>query len=334
MSQPLVSIIIPIYNADKYLQETVNSALNQTWQNIEIVLVDDGSTDHSLAIAKSFQSSRIKVIAQPNQGASAARNRAIQEAQGDFIQYLDADDLLNPTKIEDQITLLQRNELGILAACGTVHFFDGQDPNSGIHESGIPFIVDSDDSLEWLLKLLGSEDDNAGMVHPAAWLVPRCVADIAGLWDEQISLDDDGEYFARVVLESRGIRRSDTALSYYRRYRTRKSLSAGNSAHHYISALRSTDSKASQILRRTNSSKAYRVLARAYMSIAISSYPSYKQISDMALQKVAAMGGTNWLPTMGGKTTEFIKESCNWQTAKLINHYYHTLKNTLTKVIK
>lgn len=103
--EPLVSILIPCYNAEKWLAETLESALAQTWDNIEIIVVDDGSTDKSLAVAKQFEPDGVKVISQANKGASAARNRAFQESQGDFIQYLDADDLLVPDKIELQVKL-------------------------------------------------------------------------------------------------------------------------------------------------------------------------------------------------------------------------------------
>ena len=93
MSQPLVSILIPCYNSEKWLAETLESALAQTWQNKEIIVVDDGSSDGSLSIAQKFSSSKVAVISQKNRGASSARNLALGKAQGDFIQYLDADDL-------------------------------------------------------------------------------------------------------------------------------------------------------------------------------------------------------------------------------------------------
>ncbi|MEO1560685.1 MAG: glycosyltransferase family 2 protein, partial [Cyanobacteria bacterium J06632_19] len=86
----LVSILIPAYNSEEWISETIDSAIAQTWSNIEIIIVDDGSKDNTLAVAKKYASTKIKVISQPNKGASAARNRALQEAQGDFIQYLDA----------------------------------------------------------------------------------------------------------------------------------------------------------------------------------------------------------------------------------------------------
>ncbi len=94
--KPLVSILIPCYNAEAWLAQTLESALAQTWSPTEIIVVDDGSKDRSLEIAKAFEPRGVKVISQHNQGASAARNRAFQESQGDFIQYLDADDLLAP----------------------------------------------------------------------------------------------------------------------------------------------------------------------------------------------------------------------------------------------
>ena len=99
----LVSILIPCYNADKWLKETIESALSQTWSNKEIIIVDDGSTDNSLQIAKQFESNIVKVISQVNKGATAARNKAFEYARGDYIQWLDADDLLAPDKIEKQM---------------------------------------------------------------------------------------------------------------------------------------------------------------------------------------------------------------------------------------
>jgi glycosyltransferase involved in cell wall biosynthesis len=99
----LVSILIPAYNAERWIAETINSALNQTWSQKEIIIVDDGSRDATLQIAKRFESGLVKVVAQENSGASTARNKALAFAQGDYIQWLDADDLLAPDKIALQM---------------------------------------------------------------------------------------------------------------------------------------------------------------------------------------------------------------------------------------
>src|SRR2546427_2427416 len=102
----LVSILIPVYNAEAFVAETIDSALNQTWPDKEIIVVDDGSSDNSREILKSFEPAGVRLVEQENRGASAARNRAFSEAQGEFIQYLDADDLLDENKIGRQISRL------------------------------------------------------------------------------------------------------------------------------------------------------------------------------------------------------------------------------------
>ena len=93
MTVPRVSILIPCYNGESFVREAIDSALNQTWANVEVVVVDDGSTDNSVDILKSY-GDRIICETGPNRGACAARNRAFELSSGDLIQYLDADDKL------------------------------------------------------------------------------------------------------------------------------------------------------------------------------------------------------------------------------------------------
>ena len=107
---PLVSILIPAYNSERWIAETIKSALDQTWPNKEIIIVDDGSSDQTLANARRFASQTVSVISQENQGASAARNKALQVCQGDYIQWLDADDLLSPDKIQRQMEAAEKCE--------------------------------------------------------------------------------------------------------------------------------------------------------------------------------------------------------------------------------
>src|SRR5438067_11491143 len=95
---PLVSILIPAYNAGTWIVETIRSALAQTWTRHEIIVVDDGSSDNTLTIARRFESREVSVVSQQNQGAAAARNKAYSLCQGDYIPWLDADDLLSPEK--------------------------------------------------------------------------------------------------------------------------------------------------------------------------------------------------------------------------------------------
>lgn len=115
MSTPLVSILIPCFNAEPFLRETLDSALAQTHTNLEIILVDDGSTDGSLAIARSFEP-RIRVLAGPQRGASAARDIATRQSRGEFLQYLDADDLLLPEAVASRARRLAESQGDV--ACG------------------------------------------------------------------------------------------------------------------------------------------------------------------------------------------------------------------------
>src|SRR5262249_48508087 len=103
---PLVSILIPAYNAEEWIACTIQSAVAQTWHRKEIIVVDDGSTDRTAEVARRFASKGVSVVCKENGGAAAARNHAFRLSQGDYIQWLEADDLLAPDKIERQLAAL------------------------------------------------------------------------------------------------------------------------------------------------------------------------------------------------------------------------------------
>ena len=104
--KPLVSILIPAYNAEAWISDTLRSAIAQTWERKEIIVVDDGSKDQTLAVARQFESDQLRVVTQKNQGAAATRNNAFSMCKGDYIQCLDADDLMAPDKIAKQMEAL------------------------------------------------------------------------------------------------------------------------------------------------------------------------------------------------------------------------------------
>lgn len=122
----LVSVIVPLYNAEKYIEETMESILNQTYKNIEIVIVDDGSKDQSSSIVKNFKKKypeQIKYILQENQGVSVARNTGIENANGEYISFLDSDDLWHSTKIEKQMESMHKNNMNA-CYCGYMNFYE------------------------------------------------------------------------------------------------------------------------------------------------------------------------------------------------------------------
>jgi glycosyltransferase involved in cell wall biosynthesis len=105
---PLISVIIPIYNGEVTIGETIQSVLNQTYSNFELLIINDGSTDNTLEVISSFQDSRIQVFSYQNAGQGASRNRGLNQAQGEYVSFIDADDLWVPEKLADQLTALQQ----------------------------------------------------------------------------------------------------------------------------------------------------------------------------------------------------------------------------------
>src|SRR6266700_4344460 len=184
----LVSILIPAYNAEPWIGDTIRSALAQTWPRKEIVVVDDGSTDQTLRVARQFASQTVSIVTQENRGASAARNRALELCQGDYIQWLDADDLLSPDKVAKQMAATQEcQDTRRLLSSGWGYFM--------YRPSRAQFLPTSlwcDLSpVEWLLRKMGQKLH----MQTATWLVSRTLTQAAGPWDTRLSLDDDGEYF-------------------------------------------------------------------------------------------------------------------------------------------
>jgi glycosyltransferase involved in cell wall biosynthesis len=106
---PTISVIIPAYNAEKTIQETIESVLDQTFQDFELIVINDGSTDRTLEIISSFTDSRLQVFSFPNSGAQKSRNVGLSKSSGEYIAFLDADDLWNPDKLELQLKALKEN---------------------------------------------------------------------------------------------------------------------------------------------------------------------------------------------------------------------------------
>jgi len=113
----LVSIIIPAFNAQRWIRAAIDSALSQTWAHCEIIVIDDGSTDGTAALVEAEYGLRVKLRRQPNRGVAAARNAGLEVARGDYVQFLDADDILLPSKVATHVDALRSNPTCTLAYC-------------------------------------------------------------------------------------------------------------------------------------------------------------------------------------------------------------------------
>jgi glycosyltransferase involved in cell wall biosynthesis len=207
--KPLVSILIPAYNVEEFISDAIRSAIAQTWQRKEIIVVDDGSRDGTAEIVRRFASKQVFFVSKENQGAAATRNHAFQLSQGDYIQWLDADDILAPDKIERQLAALRQNESKrILLSSSWGQFYYRTKRAHFVPTSLWQDLM----PVEWLMRKLGENQH----MQTATWLTSRELAEAAGSWDTRLFVDDDGEYFCRVLLGSEGTRFVPEAKVYYR----------------------------------------------------------------------------------------------------------------------
>lgn len=329
MTKPLVSIIIPFCNAEKYLEETINSAINQTWANKEIILINDGSTDNSPVIAKKFENAFVKVFHQENKGASAARNKGLSEAKGDYIQFLDADDILSEDKIKGQVKTLN-GSLTQLSICKTVHFFDGTDHLKKKPQDEWFYAKDYDDPVDFLIKLYSGGEvmqGYGGMVQPNAWLTPKRIIEQAGPWNENLSIDDDGEFFCRVILQSQGIKFSSKGLNYYRKFRNNNSLSAQKNLKAFNSIVLATNLKYAHLKAKANDIIVDRVFGRHYWLTGVSAFPYFKKISRDCIRKGKELN-YNGKKYYGGPASEKLANLLGWKVARYLTYYNQTLKKS------
>jgi glycosyltransferase involved in cell wall biosynthesis len=302
----LVSILIPCHNAAPWLAETLESALAQTWAEKEIILVDDGSTDASLGIARRFEARGVRVIAQANAGASAARNAAWRASRGAWLQFLDADDLLAPDKIRRQLELAAPAGEG-MALAGTWHRF--HEKPGDLPAVRQPLCADLP-PVDWMVVKF----ERHAMMHPAAWLTPRTLAEAAGPWDESLSLDDDGEFFSRVVLASRGVRCCPEAVSFYRSGLP-GSLSKAKSERAWASAHRSLTQSAARLLQREDSPRTRHACATVLQRYIYEAYPRAAVGRRQAAAEVARLGGSDLAPE-GGPQFQFWCRCVGWRLAR------------------
>lgn len=199
MKQPLVSIVIPVYNGSDYLREAINSALAQTYSNIEILVVNDGSNDggKTREIALSYKD-KIRYFEKENGGVSSALNYGIQNMKGEYFSWLSHDDVYEPRKIEHQVELLQRfNDKNCIFLCGG-KTIDGY--SKIIHQGNVISSLPQHEIVDGkkVLTVLFTEGNFGG----CEFLISKEVFDICGLFDEELRYVQDFLMWIRIF--SRG----------------------------------------------------------------------------------------------------------------------------------
>lgn len=188
-SNPLVSIIIPAYNARRFIGESIDSALNQTYSNCEILVIDDGSTDDTRAFLQHRYGDQIRYIYQENQGRGAARNYGLHLARGKYIQFLDADDLILPDKIRMQVMFLEAHPEYAAAYCHALFFFEDDPDHPSDHPRQESYC--SGDILE--------REILEPFLLPIMILVRRTWVDKVGGFDETLRSNEDWDLWLRIA---------------------------------------------------------------------------------------------------------------------------------------
>jgi glycosyltransferase involved in cell wall biosynthesis len=306
MSHPTVSILIPCHNAEKYIGETLESVFRQTWPAIEVIVVDDGSEDNSIVEVQRFDGAGIRLIRQKNKGAGAARNRAYGASRGEFVQFLDADDLLDSRKIELQMLRIVDSPRCV-ASSEWGRFYHSPEETLFDPEPGWRDL----DVLDWLAL---SRADGLGMLFPALWLVPRAIADAAGTWDESLSLGDDGEYFTRVLLAADRVLFCSGARCHYRSC-VPGSLSSRKSPRAWASAFRVVDLCESHVRMQEDTERMRCAFAISWQHLAHAAYPYDNVLAEQALARARALHAITIRPD-GGALFKLAARLIGWRNAR------------------
>lgn len=201
---PRVSVIIPTYNRADKLPRSIESVLDQTLEDFELLVVDDGSTDDTAAVVTGYDDPRVKYVPhEVNRGASAARNTGIDNAEGDYVALLDSDDEFAPEKLERQVGLLDsRSEEWVAAYCGVDIVFEEADRPNPLRQWLVEFVAEGREmgGIEGGQELIGEVlSDRLHTSAGSTLLVDREVAEAIGGFDESFDWFQDPEFLIRVL---------------------------------------------------------------------------------------------------------------------------------------
>ncbi len=283
---PLVSILIPLYNAEKYFSETMESLLAQTYPNIEIIIVDDGSTDNSLNIAREYENQyeHIKVCTQKNSGAQIARNKAFELSLGEYIQYFDADDIMHPNKIATQMEVLRQYDFqdSIVATGKWMTFLNSID-NAAPREQIIN--KDYDDKFLFFKEAW----ENGEYIIGQSWLIHRMMNEKIGNWDIQLTKHQDGEFFTRVAYRATKIVFVKESLFYYRKG-IANSISSDKSIKGMMSHLYFNHMRFNIVKNDLEKHSLHKAVAKLYSEFYAGYFPLDKQMKEEVCGKLKSLG--------------------------------------------
>ena len=304
---PLVSIIIPLYNAEKYIAEAIESVLGQTYKNIEVIIVNDGSTDNSLGVAKTHEKENVKIYDQPNRGASASRNYGLLKSNGEYVKFFDADDLMNPEMIEAQINLALRNPDSLISS-KWCRFYDN---DINLVKSYEREYYKDLSSMEWIIT---AWKDAKPMHQSGIFLIRKETINRAGLWDETLSKNDDMEFFTRIILSNKNVVFSESSMLYYRSGLGNSTLSASKSKKAIESHFTSVYKSVSYILDTRNDAVTKLLVANMWQMFVYDNFLLDTHYSRKSIKIIKDFGGSD-LKIHGGRRLLILTNLIGWRLA-------------------
>jgi hypothetical protein len=287
--------------------EAVESVLNQTYHNIELIVVNDGSTDRSREVLERYKGRGVKVITQENQGQCAAANRALAEARGEYVKFFDADDILSPHFIEAQVGRLDGRKDAVASARW------GRFYNDDIRTFRLnPEEVWKDmESTEWLVVATIKAQP---MQQCGLWLIPKDVLTKTGGWLEGLSLTNDFEFFCRVLCSVNEVLFCEQATLYYRSGMW-GSLSARKSREARESECKSILLGTGHILSKRQDARARLSCANTCQHLIYDLYPKHPDLRKELAQRVEECGGAKIEPS-GGRYFQLLRPWIGWRLAR------------------
>ena len=303
----MLSVLIPLYNAERYIADTIERCLQQTYKDIELVIVDDHSTDSSLNIAKKYECDNVHVFENPKKGGNAARNYAFLMSKGEYVKFLDADDYCSPMMFEKQMKRILEDGSYCTVAFSPVRMY---------YENGEWFIPPRDIDHDYApgVELLLDMWRGKGWNCPHCHLMHRNLVEKAGLWDEQVIKNQDGEFFARVYAAA------DKALSVPDEYAVWRQFESGVHAVKSIEAIKSALytklSIGKLLLNYQDTTEVREILGRSIGYFVYDNWPLLKLLKYDVDYICNQLGVKMMLPER--KILKVLKAVCGWQTALTI----------------
>lgn len=314
----LISVIIPCYNAEHWLSEAIDSCLTQSYQPVEIIVIDDGSTDGSLEVIKSY-GDRITWETGPNQGGNHARNRGFARSKGNYIQFLDADDYLLPQKLEKQ-----------------AHFLEITGADVVYGDWRHQYHLENDDINLDDVKVSGNQPDILKSLLSGWWVSPACILfrrsaiESSGGWDETFTAGQDKDFFLSIVMSGAVVKYQPGCHSIYRRYGD-VTVSTSSKEKFLENHVRILEKYEHQLNGRGELSACYKdAIAQSLFSIARSYLNLDKSAYEKHLEKVILLS-PNFYPQASERARmyDLLQRQFGFYTVEKIAVFIKTLKGKL-----